>query len=74
MRIYRIQHPTAFALTEARSLLFKPDHPRAIDRCIDYFGGPYAAPWTPGPFTFVQDRAHELVERLIDLRCYEPCF
>ena len=24
---------------EARELLFKPDHPRAIDRHIDYFGG-----------------------------------
>ncbi len=47
MRIYRIQHPTASALTEVRSLLFKPDHPRAIDRYIDYFGGPHAAPWTP---------------------------
>jgi hypothetical protein len=23
---------------EARELLFKPDHPRAIDRHIDYFG------------------------------------
>jgi hypothetical protein len=24
---------------EARPLLFKPDHPRAIDRHIDYFEG-----------------------------------
>jgi hypothetical protein len=24
---------------QARRLLFKADHPRAIDRCIDYFGG-----------------------------------
>ncbi len=27
------------ALSEARPLLFKPDHPRAIDSFIDYFGG-----------------------------------
>jgi len=25
---------------EARDLLFKPDHPRAIDEHIDFFGGP----------------------------------
>jgi hypothetical protein len=24
---------------ETRDLLFKPDHPRAIDRHIDFFGG-----------------------------------
>jgi len=24
---------------EVRELLFKPDHPRAIDQHIDYFGG-----------------------------------
>jgi hypothetical protein len=24
---------------EIRELLFKPDHPRGIDRYIDYFGG-----------------------------------
>ena len=27
-----------------RRLLFKPDRPRAIDRCIDYFGAPAPAP------------------------------
>jgi len=26
-----------------RRLLFKPDYPRAIDRCIDYFGAPAPA-------------------------------
>jgi hypothetical protein len=26
-----------------RRLLFKPDRPRAIDRCIDYFGAPAPA-------------------------------
>jgi hypothetical protein len=26
-----------------RRLLFKPDRPRAIDRCIDYFGTPAPA-------------------------------
>ena len=29
---------------EARELLFKPDHPRAIDQYIDYFGGAGEAP------------------------------
>jgi len=39
-------HSTSTRLTppaegrEARDLLFKPDHPRAIDEHIDFFGGP----------------------------------
>ena len=70
MRIYRIRHPTASAPTEARSLLFKPDHPRAIDGYIGYFGGSYAARWMPDPFTFAHDRVHQPVEFLANLQCY----
>jgi hypothetical protein len=34
------QKPAAFPRTrKARHLFFKPDHPRAIDQHIDYFGG-----------------------------------
>jgi len=32
------------ARPEAREVLFKPDHPRAIDQHIDYFGGAGASP------------------------------
>jgi hypothetical protein len=30
--------------TEVRDLLFKSDHPRAIDQHIDFFGGPTEPP------------------------------
>ena len=33
------QPDASSAPPEARPLLFKPDHPRAIDSYIDYFGG-----------------------------------
>jgi hypothetical protein len=37
----RSTHPAqkAAAFTRTRHLFFKPDHPRAIDQYIDYFGG-----------------------------------
>jgi hypothetical protein len=39
-RTYTVPKSTAFTRTrESRRLLFKTDHPRAIDRYIDYFGG-----------------------------------
>lgn len=35
----RITHSAQKPAREARRLFFKPDHPRAIDQYIDYFGG-----------------------------------
>jgi hypothetical protein len=40
--------------------LFKPDHPRAIDRYIDYFGGPTSDPCGEGLLDSLED-AHERV-------------